>query len=732
MLGLAIAEKVNGLSVRWKILGPMALIAAVLIGLSTYMTLNAFDNYIDREVRQRAHILIEAISHAVETIHDPADLAAFFTTLVTDSEIEMITVISGKDGHVIASAKSNGDGGKAGRVSGADAYERTAEGNGDEEGPWPKVAELAEGRWQFLARLDHSHLHDAQSDNNGFIVVRLDARALYAEGLSLAWRLASWQTLAALFAGVMMAYFTYEIILKRLDFLCTILDAYEKGETFNLADNRTDEFGVLASALDKTFRTARESEARLANLVCRDSLTGLANRTFFKERLSQDLAVAERSGTVVGLLLLDLDNFKDINDTLGHDIGDKLLQRTADILRECADKSDMIARLGGDEFAIILSQVDGPASLTRLASRIIQALAEPQRIESHELRPGTSIGITTFPNDGRDPDMLLKNADLALYRAKAEGRGNFQLYRHELHQRAMERNSIERDLRQALTDGQFVLYYQPKIDLRTGAIVGAEALVRWLHPERGLIPPGMFIPVAESNGFIVELTRWVLDEACRQNRAWQDDGLQPFAVAVNVSAADLRRPDLTDRVASTLIRSGLSPQYLEIEVTESMVMRDVDFVTGTLRRLRSLGVAIAIDDFGTGYCSLAYLKRFPVKRLKIDRSFVHDMISAHDGYAIPKVIIDLSRSLGVKVVAEGVETAQQLETLRKLGCDEAQGYFLGRPAPAEEFAEFVRHYRSPIKAAVIPAGQDRDDHLSEASDMSGNSSMGATDVKAGA
>lgn len=725
MFGTAFFEKGSGLSVRWKILGPMALTAAALIGLSTYMTLNAFDVYIDREIRQRAQLIVEVVSHAVETIHHPAELEKFFTTLVVDSEIEMITIIDGEDGRVIASAQSH-DGETADGVShesvhqqiGDDIHAWLDEAGGDEEGTWPKVAEYEKEHWQFVDKFDHAHLHADQTGHNGFILVRLDANALYAEGWGLAWRLASWPMLVALLAILSMAYLAYEFIIKRLDFLGTILDAHRKGDDFNLAHNKDDEFGALASALVDMFRTTRESEARLANLARRDSLTGLANRTFFKDRLNHDLAVADRSGAVVGLMLLDLDNFKDVNDTLGHDVGDKLLQHTADILRACARKSDTIARLGGDEFAIILSQVDSPSSLTRLATRIIQALAQPKMIDSYEIHPGTSIGITIFPQDGRDPDVLLKNADLALYRAKAEGRGNFQIYRHELHLRAMERNAIERDLRQALIDDQFLLYYQPKIDLKTGAIIGAEALVRWNHPERGIIAPAMFVPVAESNGFIVELTRWVLGEACRQNRAWQDDGLPAFSVAVNVSAADLRRPDLTDRVASTLIRSGLSPRHLEIEVTESMVMGDVDFVTGTLRRLRSLGVTIAIDDFGTGYCSLSYLKRFPVNRLKIDQSFVHDMLSVRDGDAIPKVIIDLSRSLGVRVVAEGVETAQQLEALRKLGCDEAQGYYLGRPSPAAEFAEFVRHYRSPIAAVVASAGTDRDDHLSEAPDDS--------------
>jgi EAL domain-containing protein (putative c-di-GMP-specific phosphodiesterase class I) len=258
----------------------------------------------------------------------------------------------------------------------------------------------------------------------------------------------------------------------------------------------------------------------------------------------------------------------------------------------------------------------------------------------------------------------------------------------------MARNSIERDLRTALARKQFTLYYQPKMDIQTGKLVGSEALIRWQHPERGLISPDVFIPVAERCGLIAEVTKWVLDEACRQNAAWQAFGLPKLGVAVNVSAVDLRRPDLTDLVAGTLMRRGLSPQYLELEVTESMVMRDVDMVIGTLRRLRSMGVGIGIDDFGTGYSSLAYLRRFPVKRLKIDRSFVRDIADMRDGHIIPKVIIDLAHSLGVSVLAEGVETIEQLDILRSLGCDEAQGYYLGRPMPAADFENMLRRAMS--------------------------------------
>lgn len=452
---------------------------------------------------------------------------------------------------------------------------------------------------------------------------------------------------------------------------------------------RTDEFGDVARAVVGALKETSDSNERLRTLAMTDSLTGLGNRNHFKERLNQALKSGEENSNRVALVVLDLDNFKGINDMLGHEMGDELLRLVGQELQNNSRKTDTVVRLSADEFALIIDPVERVETVVALAQRILEALSCPRIIGRTEIHPGVSIGITVFPHDGRDAETLMKNADLALYRAKAEGRGNIQLFRHELQLRAIERNAIERDLRIALQKEQFELYYQPKVDMKTGMVRGAEALLRWNHPERGLVPPDMFIPIAEQNGLIVEISRWVIRQACQQNRTWQDEGLPKISVAVNVSALDLRRRDLSDLIANTLIQSRLSPQFLEIEVTESMVMHDVEAVIGTLRRLRSLGVGIGIDDFGTGYSSLAYLKRFPVKCLKIDRSFIRDMTSDLDGQAIPRLVIDLARSLGVKVVAEGVETRLQLDLLRKMGCDEAQGYYFGRPMPADEFAIFL-------------------------------------------
>lgn len=455
-----------------------------------------------------------------------------------------------------------------------------------------------------------------------------------------------------------------------------------------------DEISVVTRALSDAFEDSQAKEVMLQRLASTDGLTSLGNRGWFKESLAEAIADHREDRSLVGVLVFNLDKFKDVNDTLGHDAGDRLLQRTADVLKGCTRDGDKIARIGGDEFGLILPGLRSADEALDLSYRFIRAVGAPIRFGPHELQPSCSVGITLFPQDGRDPDTLLKNADLALSRAKMEGNGMSLLYRHELHLRAIERNSIERDLRAAIRQGDLELFYQPKVDVASQRIAGAEALVRWRHPERGYIPPDVFIPVAEKSGFIGELTKWVMNEACRQIRHWQDMGLARVTVAVNVSAGDLRRPDLTDMIANTLVKHSVSPQYLELEVTESMVMQDVDMVIGTLRRLRSLGIGIGIDDFGTGYSSLAYLKRFPVQRLKIDRSFVRDLSAFGEGRVIPKVIIDLAHALSVKVVAEGVETAEQLHALAELGCDEAQGYFLGRPMPCDEFEAYLQN--SPV------------------------------------
>lgn len=535
------------------------------------------------------------------------------------------------------------------------------------------------------------------------VLIRVDTDALAAKNIARAWNLMMWLVITAIVATLSVSLLLHRIVIAPIEGLKRFAETGGKGKVE--AAGPDDEIGIVARVLADSFREKSDGEARLLTLAATDGLTGLGNRTHFKTQLGTDLATGERlEGRNVGVMILNLDNFKDVNDTLGHDAGDRLLQRTGEILQSCAREGDTVARIGGDEFGVIMPGVKNADEALQLASRLVRAVGAPFRLGVQDVQQAACVGLTLYPQDGRDADVLIKNADLALSRAKLEGAGACVLYRHELHLRAIERNTIERDLRAALAKNQLMLFYQPKVDVVTGRVVGAEALIRWRHEDRGFVPPSLFIPVAERSGLIVPLTKWVLDEACRQNRAWQEEGLPKIGVAVNVSAIDLRRTDLTDTIANTLIRRELSPQYLELEVTESMVMQDVDVVIGTLRRLRSLGVGIGIDDFGTGYSSLAYLKRFPVKRLKIDRSFVHDVADRRDGHVIPKVIIDLAHALGVKVVAEGVETADQYDRLQELGCDEVQGYFAGRPMPAAEFEVFLRNspaggVRAGIKSA---------------------------------
>jgi diguanylate cyclase (GGDEF)-like protein/PAS domain S-box-containing protein len=450
---------------------------------------------------------------------------------------------------------------------------------------------------------------------------------------------------------------------------------------------------VLAALVDVTER--RQAEARIAHMAHHDALTGLPNRVHFQERLDEILAGLERSRGKAAVLYLDLDRFKFINDSLGHPVGDQLLKAVADRLRDCLRPADVVARLGGDEFAVILFDVSGPEEVARIASKLVAALSERYYIQDHELVSGVSIGIVMAPSDGTTHEMLLRNADLGLYRAKAEGRGRYHFFEAEMERRAKLRRSLELDLRKAYENGEFELYYQPLVNTSTQGVNGCEALLRWKHPERGMIPPSEFIPLAEEIGLIVPLGEWVLRQACADAARWPDT----TKVAVNLSPVQFRTKGLLNAVVSALAHAELPAQRLELEITESVLLAETSANLSTLHQLRDLGVRISLDDFGTGYSSLSYLRAFPFDKIKIDQSFVRELAERPDSMAIVRAVTGLGASLGVATTAEGVETKEQLERLRGEGCTEVQGYLFSRPIPSSDIGEFLRA-RTPLTAKV--------------------------------
>jgi len=433
----------------------------------------------------------------------------------------------------------------------------------------------------------------------------------------------------------------------------------------------------------------REKELRLRAMSQHDVLTDLPNRLLLKDRLIQAISRARRNRNQLAVLFLDLDGFKHINDSLGHPIGDKLLQSVAACLSACVRKSDTVSRHGGDEFVIVLSQVTHVEDAAISAAKIISELKREHSIGEHCLRVTVSIGISTYPGDGEDGETLLKNADTAMYRAKEYGRDNYQFFTPDMGFQAVERQSLESQLRYALERHELLLHYQPKVNLKTGAITSVEALVRWQHPERGLLLPGQFLTIAEDTGMIVAIGQWVLREACRQTREWLDAGLLAVPVAVNISSVEFRSDQFLEGVQVALKNACLDPRYLELELTETVLMRHAESAARAIEQLKAIDVRLAVDDFGTGYSSLSYLTRFPTDALKVDQSFVRDIIvSAHDAIIV-SAIISMGKSLNHRVIAEGVETPEQLAFLQAHGCDEGQGYYFSRPLVAQQFAKLL-------------------------------------------
>ena len=454
---------------------------------------------------------------------------------------------------------------------------------------------------------------------------------------------------------------------------------------------------VLTSSLD--ISAHKRVEAHLQHLANHDPLTDLPNRVLLRDQMRRLITRARRGDQLFALHLLDLDGFKSVNDLLGHSAGDRYLMAVGERLRAAIRKEDTLARLGGDEFAVLQANVTGSEDAAEFAQRILDVVVEKSGFTEAEISTTASIGIAIHPSDGVDAEELLKNADLAMYRAKAEDGNHFCFYAADMNARAHHDAALDGELRRGLDENQFVLFYQPMVDLASNRIVGAEALLRWRRPGAGLVAPGIFLARAEENGLILPINEWVLFEACREAKSWQRSGLPSLRVSVNLSPVQFRKRAVPLLVAKALAASGLEPHRLDLELTESIVMHDLEAVANDLQQLLDLGVGVSIDDFGTGYSSLSYVKRLPVDRLKIDQSFVRNLTTDHNDAAIIRAIVTLGHSLNLEIIAEGVETAEQLAQLRAEGCDEVQGYYFGRPMPASEFVELVRSEYSFVQSA---------------------------------
>ncbi|MHB8770818.1 MAG: EAL domain-containing protein [Syntrophales bacterium] len=473
--------------------------------------------------------------------------------------------------------------------------------------------------------------------------------------------------------------------------------------------------GLICVAQDITER--KRAEEQITRMAYYDSLTSLPNRTLFQDRLSLAIHYSSRHNRLLALLFLDLDDFKRINDIFGHSVGDHLLREVAERLKQSVRKGDSltrylsgddstltVARFGGDEFAVILPEIKNAEDAAKVADRILAAMAKPFRLDNHEVFVGASIGITICPFDGTDSDTMLRNADSAMYHAKGQMKNNYQFYKQSMNEAAFQKLSLESRLRRALERDEFLLYYQPQMDLLTGRIVGMEALIRWQHPELGMVLPAEFIPLAEETGLIVPIGRWVLQTACRQNSQWQAAGLPPVCVSVNLSGQQFKQQNILGDITSALQDSGLDPRYLALEITESILMQNTDTVVAMLDELNAMGVRTSMDDFGTGYSSLNYLRRLPLFSMKIDRSFVKDVDTNPDDATIAKAIIAMAHSLKLRVIAEGVETRKQVLLLKELGCDEMQGHLLSKPIPADDAALFLAEGEEEKRRDSVEAG----------------------------
>ena len=492
----------------------------------------------------------------------------------------------------------------------------------------------------------------------------------------------------------------YELCLKRKDgSLVWVL------ESENLIEGPDGRLSVIeGTTIDITER--KRAEEQVKHLAFHDPLTNLPNRLLFSDRLTLAVAQAHRHAQKLAVLFLDLDRFKIINDSLGHSVGDELLRQVAERIQEYVREGDTVARLGGDEFTLLVPGINAEEDAAKIARKICDAIHDPFWIDGRELFVTTSMGVAVYPSDGHDAETLVRNADSAMYRAKEQGRDNYQLYTPAMNAKAVERLSLESRLRQAVANDELELHFQPFFDLKTTKVLGAEALLRWRHPELGLIPPGEFIPIAELSGLIVPIGEWVLRTACAEARKWHEKGFSGLTVSVNLSSRQFQQADLVSQVTSALADTGLEPDKLDLEITESNAMQNAEHSINTLGRLKKQGVRISMDDFGTGYSSLNYLKRFPIDRIKLDQSFVRDLPGDKDDAAIAMAVIAMGRSLELVVIAEGVETEEQLEFLKDRDCDQLQGFLFSRPLPPDDFATFLEDRRASAGTVRAPAARE--------------------------
>lgn len=521
------------------------------------------------------------------------------------------------------------------------------------------------------------------------------------QGLNaILWRLAPTSLVGITMTLLLCYLLLHHQVLKPIGSIRTAMMRQQTGERDARADTQSSlEINDVALALNHMLDTLKEREDTIKLMALTDPLTGLANRNLFKRKLLDAFENAKRSEDKFALLMIDLDHFKVINDTYGHPTGDALLIEVARTLEVTTRKNDTVARLGGDEFAVIATSLKDLDFLHRLAGRIIDGVSNTA-VAGLANGTAASIGIAIFPDDALEPEELGRLADLALYQAKDGGRGVYRIYDDSLHAKTLERQRLEQDLSHAIDDDEFTLHYQPQIDIQTGKLLAVEALIRWHHPERGFIPPTEFIPVAETSNQIISIGDWVLSHACRRNRAWQDAGMAPFRVSVNVSAREIQLESFADRVGEILAETGLLPKWLELEITETAVMLDLGKVKANFHKLIEMGVEIAIDDFGTGHSSLTNLHQLPFAKLKIDQSFICEITEDPDARSITEAVIGIGRNLGLTVIAEGVETQAQLALLKKLGCDLAQGYGICKPLDADDLGIWLGEQGPELCVAI--------------------------------